>query len=108
MSDLQRPDHALLLDLSEILRRFGDRQRELLTVVRHLRLGETADLPPASSMDRAEPDGEPVLSPATVMHPPAPVPRETLTLTTTRDYDYFEELDVRLSRLRQDENSGPL
>jgi hypothetical protein len=108
MSDPQRPDHALLLDLSEILRRFADGQRELLALVRHLRLGETADHPPASSMDRTEPGREPALSPATVAPPPARPPRETLTLTTTRDYDYFEELDLRLARLRQDESPGPL
>jgi hypothetical protein len=98
----------LLLDLSEVLRRFGDRQRELLAVVRHLRHGETVDHPPISHWATAEPGSDPALSPATMAHPPAPPPPEALTLTTKRDYDYFEELDVRLAHLRQGENQGPL
>jgi len=128
MSDVERPDHALLLDLNEVLRRFGDRQREMLAVVRQLHaqwpaaagaLRQPASPPDAptpaaptpaasipaspgplpSAITTAVPDVTVPVAPAPLVEDP-----ESLTLRTKRDYDYFEELDVRLARLRQDED----
>jgi hypothetical protein len=140
MSDDERPDHALLLNLSEVLRRFGDRQREMLAVVRqlHMEWQATPGAPRHPTFSPATPIGSspvaapPVAAPpipappipaAPALLPPAPITAAAagttpsvpppvveepagLTLRTTRDYDYFEELDARLARLRRDEDPG--
>jgi hypothetical protein len=109
MSD--HPDHSLVLDLTRVLRELSDRQREMLAVVRRLRL-ELSDRPsPAHPGPGPAATTEP-RPPALVAQVPVPVPQvcgpqvsgpqasDDLTPRTTRDYDYFDDLDARLARLR--------
>ena len=124
MSD--RPDRSLVLDLAHVLRELSDRQREMLAVVRRLRV-ELSDPPSTAALERPA-DTPPVeprrtlpvpqtpvaqapvaqtpVPPAPV--PPAPVPQAPVAQTPdrplrmTRDYDYFEDLDTRLARIRDD------
>jgi hypothetical protein len=120
MSD--HPDHSLVLDLTRVLRELSDRQGEMLAVVRRLRL-ELSDRPspPARPGPGAAATTEP-RPPALVAQVPVPVPSapgpqvsrprvsgpqvsgrqasDDLTPRPTRDYDYFDDLDARLARLR--------
>src|SRR5580658_10514297 len=115
MTMAERPEHALVLDVVDVLRALGDRQLEFLAVVRKLRadfearqvtsgLPNTTLAPPGplsaaliASVPPTQPVGEAV--PATAPPPPqspqtapvaeAPSPPTQPTLTTKRDYDYF-------------------
>jgi hypothetical protein len=128
MTMAERPEHALVLDVVDVLRALGDRQLEFLAVVRKLRadfearqvtsgLPTTTLAPPGplsaaliATVPSTQPVGEAV--PATAPPPPqspqtapvaeAPSPPRQPTLTTKRDYDYFDELDARLAQLGRD------
>jgi hypothetical protein len=144
----ERPDHALVLDVSRVLRELSERQREMLDVIRRLRVdlsatSTSAELPVAPGPNRIglmpgtdsapmviprdsvvsvlsapvlipleAPDPLPIrpttaaVTPTTAVEPSeAPVTEQSkadVTLSTTRDYDYFDELDRRLARVRED------
>jgi hypothetical protein len=133
----ERPDHALVLDLTRVLREFSDRQRDMLDVIQQLRLartpGATSERPTVLPETAGEGWRTPVLAPAPPVPAPAPaaqtlqspvppgprpagpdpavplsVPVEVVpqTLPPERDYDYFDELDDRLARLRRDQEGG--
>jgi hypothetical protein len=78
----ERPDHALVLDLTKVLREFSDRQRDMLAVIRHLRLARTseatAERPTVLPAIATEGWRTPVLAtapPALATAPPAPTPQ---------------------------------
>jgi hypothetical protein len=108
----ERPQGVFYLDLMKVLRAFGDRQRDMLAVVRKLRLEGSP--PPVTSTPTVvvpsptvEPDPAPVLPSSESVSAPdeqAAVPLDIadLVLRTRRRYDYFEDLDVRLSSLKKD------
>ena len=123
----ERPEHALVLDVVDVLRALGDRQLEFLAVVRKLRadfearqgtsgLPTTTRTPPvplSAALTATVPPTNPVVETVPVTAPPTPLAPQTApvaeapslpthpTLSTKRDYDYFDELDARLAQLRQ-------
>ena len=123
MSESERPDHALLLDLTRVLREFSDRQSEMAQVVRQLRteissalpsaeragLGPTAEVGPLSVPPAAVESGR--VPPAVtgsgdaVQATMEPAVTEPAT-PTQRDYDYFAELDARLAGMTKVSNAG--
>ncbi len=130
----ERPDHALVLDLTEVLREFSDRQRDVAAVLRHLRLARTSDAmaqrptvlpaiategarspllafappalaPPASTPQPPRPPDPPPEAHDPGSQVPVPVELAPETPRPQRDYDYFDELDERLAHLRRDQRS---
>jgi hypothetical protein len=108
----EQPQAVFYLDLMKVLRAFGDRQREMLSVVRRLRLDEnpppvtprpTVIVPPPAveaNPVAVLPPSESVSAPDD--QPAGPLDIADLVLRTRRRYDYFEDLEVQLSRLKKD------
>jgi hypothetical protein len=71
----ERPEHALVVDFTNVLRAFTDRQLELLTVVRELRLdlGAPSGAPVHASAVATAPSPILTLAPPLREAPPAPV-----------------------------------
>jgi hypothetical protein len=114
MTTDQQPQGVFYLDLMNVLRAFGDRQREMVTVIRRLRLeGSPPSVTPAPMVKTSSPALEPPApvpsSPESVSPPaqqgPGPLDIADLVRRTRRRYDYFEDLDVRLSGLRRSPDS---
>jgi hypothetical protein len=107
-----QPQAVFYLDLMKVLGAFGDRQREMLAVVRRLRLdGNPPPVIPPPTVVMAPPAVEarpaPVLTSSESVSTPdeqaaRPLDIADLVLRTRRRYDYFEDLEVRLSRLKKD------
>jgi hypothetical protein len=117
----ERPHHTLVLDLTTVLRELSERQRDLLAVIRHVRLartaGTTAPRPTVVPAPAIEGRRTPVLASAPpalasgprVPAPPAPAPPGAPhARRPRREYDYFDELDDRLARLAPKQEEDPL
>jgi hypothetical protein len=108
----ERPQAVFYLDLMKVLRAFGDRQREMLAVVRRLRLeGNPPPVTPTPPVVMSPPAVEvrpaPVVTSSESVNTPdeqavAPLDIADLVLRTRRRYDYFDDLEDRLSRLKKD------